>query len=259
MEQHGYRWDVFISHASEDKVIALTLKEWLECFYGLRVWLDQSELKIGDSLRRSIEYGLAQSRFGIVILSPAFFSKHWPKEELAGLAVKGVDGIRVILPIWYEVTLSQVREQSPILADKLAIVWDGTPQKILHPLVRAMGFLPDGSCLAGTWRGQTGRMKLRQVGTGYSRDTYYDGEYDWGGREWAGHLHGVLYFRSRILVFHWYWNAGPERGIAFLELNEDERELAGCWKTLDEKTGVSERNKYPDNLSALALQEIRLQ
>ena len=127
MEQHGYRWDVFISHASEDKVIALTLKEWLECFYGLRVWLDQSELRIGDSLRRSIDYGLAQSRFGIVILSPAFFSKHWPKEELAGLAVKEVDGIRVILPIWYEVTLSQVREQSPILADKLAIVWDSNP------------------------------------------------------------------------------------------------------------------------------------
>ena len=65
-------WDVFISHASEDKDdFVRPLAEDLEQ-RGLRVWFDESTLRVGDSLRRSIDRGLAQSRFGIVVLSPYF-------------------------------------------------------------------------------------------------------------------------------------------------------------------------------------------
>jgi hypothetical protein len=42
---------------------------------GLDVWYDEFELRIGDSLRRKIDQGLAKSRFGIVVLSKDFFRK----------------------------------------------------------------------------------------------------------------------------------------------------------------------------------------
>lgn len=76
------KYDVFISHASENKdEVARPLAAQLESL-GLRVWFDECQLTLGDSLRRSIDKGLIESRFGVVILSPAFFAKEWPNKEL---------------------------------------------------------------------------------------------------------------------------------------------------------------------------------
>jgi hypothetical protein len=62
-------FDVFVSHASEDKdEIVRPLVHALRDT-GLTVWFDELELKIGNSLRRKIDHGLARSRFGIVVLS----------------------------------------------------------------------------------------------------------------------------------------------------------------------------------------------
>src|SRR5262249_35078432 len=65
---------------------------------GLRVWHDDFLLKPGESLQ-SIDRGLARSRFGVVILSSRFFEKHWPQQELNGLATREVGGEKVILPV----------------------------------------------------------------------------------------------------------------------------------------------------------------
>jgi len=113
-------FDVFISHASEDKdeivrPLATALKE-----AGLSVWYDEFELKIGDSLRRKIDRGLASSRFGIVVLSQAFFGKGWPEYELDGLVTKAVSGEQILLPVWHGVTKREVIGYSPSLADRLA-------------------------------------------------------------------------------------------------------------------------------------------
>jgi hypothetical protein len=78
-------WDLFISHASEDKEeVALPLANTLKTA-GLRVWLDKQELRVGDSLREKIDEGLAKSHFGVVILSNSFLDKRWPRNELNGL------------------------------------------------------------------------------------------------------------------------------------------------------------------------------
>jgi cold shock CspA family protein len=77
-------FDVFISHGSEDKdAVARPLYHQLRRL-GYAVWFDEARLRIGDSLRESIERGLAVSRFGVVILSRAFFRKPWPQRELDG-------------------------------------------------------------------------------------------------------------------------------------------------------------------------------
>jgi len=114
--------DVFISHASEDKEsFVRALAEGLRS-RGVNVWYDEFELTVGDSLRRSIDRGLVNSRFGIVVLSSAFFAKNWTEYELDGLVTKEMSGNgKVILPIWHKVSKDEVAGYSPTLADKVAL------------------------------------------------------------------------------------------------------------------------------------------
>lgn len=121
-------WDVFISYASEDKdsvarPLSLALRR-----AGLRVWLDELELCVGDRLREKIEHGLSKSRFGVVILSPHFFAKKWPKEELGGLTALEDGASKVILPVWHGVDKQSVSQHMPMLADRVAArTTDGIP------------------------------------------------------------------------------------------------------------------------------------
>lgn len=94
MRQQRLRWDVFISHASEDKGDAARPLANELSSRGLRVWFDETTLELGDSLQVKIDEGLANSRFGIVLLSKAFFEKNWPKRELDGLVSREVAGQR---------------------------------------------------------------------------------------------------------------------------------------------------------------------
>lgn len=113
-------WDAFLSYASEDRdAVAQPLYDALTSL-GLRIWFDKTELKVGDSLRDRIDDGLARCRFGIVVLSPAFFGKHYPTRELNGLAQREVDGKKVILPVWHELDVVDVRKYSPPMADRIA-------------------------------------------------------------------------------------------------------------------------------------------
>lgn len=115
------KYDVFISHASEDKKdFVKPLVEELQNS-GYKVWYDEFTLKVGDSLRRSIDSGLINSRYGIVVLSSAFFAKNWTQYELDGLVTREMEGHKVILPIWHMVSKNEVLNFSPTLADKKAI------------------------------------------------------------------------------------------------------------------------------------------
>jgi len=118
-------WDLFLSHASEDKdtfarPLALALSK-----LGASVWYDEFSLRIGDSLSRSIDKGLRDSTFGVVVISLQFLGKPWPEYELRGLVSREIDEDRVILPIWHGVSRRQVVAFSPPLADKVALKTEG--------------------------------------------------------------------------------------------------------------------------------------
>lgn len=114
------KYDVFISHASEDKSSIVRDLANALVGEGLSVWYDEFELRIGDSLRRKIDLRLANSRVGLVVLSKSFMRKGWTNYELDGIVTRSVTGEQVMLPIWHEVTKSEVLAYSPSIADKVA-------------------------------------------------------------------------------------------------------------------------------------------
>lgn len=112
----------FLCHASEDKSdVAMPLARALTG-RGWKIWMDESELTIGDSLLTTINEALVKVSFGIVILSPAFFAKQWPLRELQALASREMaSGEKIILPVWHGVDRDFLLERMPMLADRLGV------------------------------------------------------------------------------------------------------------------------------------------
>jgi hypothetical protein len=133
------RRDFFLSHAFEDKAsIARPLGEQLkQC--GHSVWFDEYELTVGDSLRQKIDRGLVDSRFGIVVLSPSFFAKPWPRYELDSLVTKAMIADRkVILPVWHHIGRDEIAGHSPKLADLLGVDSARGVEEVAAALIRAL-------------------------------------------------------------------------------------------------------------------------
>ncbi len=133
-------FDLFICHATEDKVSVAGPLTQLLAERRVEVWYDVAELRVGDSLRRSIDRGLARSRFGLVVVSRAFFAKNWAQYELDGLVSKEMsDSSKVILPVWHEISRDEVVGHSPSLADKVALkTSDYSLEEIADELARVI-------------------------------------------------------------------------------------------------------------------------
>ena len=133
------QYDVFIAHASEDKSFVTPLANSLKG-RGLEVWYDDFMLKIGDSLRREIDKGLTQSRYGVVVLSHNFFNKHYPQKELDGLAAREEIGRKVILPIWHNINKEEILSYSPTLADIVAVKSDLGLKAVTDKIIESISY-----------------------------------------------------------------------------------------------------------------------
>jgi hypothetical protein len=116
-------YDVFVSHAWEDK------EDFVDEFVvelqklGIKVWYDKEKISWGDSMRARIDDGLKKSKFGIAIISPNYIApeKYWTKAELDGLfQLESING-KVLLPVWHNITKQQILNYSPIIANKKAM------------------------------------------------------------------------------------------------------------------------------------------
>jgi hypothetical protein len=135
---------IFVSHASEDKsLVVRPLAELLQA-RGYEVWYDEFSLKLGDSLRRRIDSGLAQCAYGIVVLSHNFFSKEWPQRELDALTTREASEARkLILPVWHAISAPEIASYSPMLADKVGVSTDLGLETVVERIVQVLG--PSGS------------------------------------------------------------------------------------------------------------------
>jgi DNA-binding response OmpR family regulator len=131
-------FDAFISHASEDKDEFVRPLAQRLASLGIRIWFDEQELRVGDSLRETIERGLAHSKYGIVVLSGHFFAKHWPQRELNGLMARENGGKKVILPVWFNLSFEEVEKVAPMLADRIAARSQDGLDVVVERLVRVI-------------------------------------------------------------------------------------------------------------------------
>ena len=116
-------YDVFISHASEDKYnfvepLTKALKD-----AGIKTWYDADQIGWGESIRQSIDRGLINSRFCIVVLSRDFFKKHWAGTyELNAIFQRAaLEQNSLILPIWHNITIEEISQHNLTLPDIKAL------------------------------------------------------------------------------------------------------------------------------------------
>lgn len=130
----------FISHDSRDKdsFVRELAQELAKNF--CTVWYDEYSLKVGDSLRDSIERGLKETKKCIVVLSQHFLSnKGWGRAEYDSVFTREILGREnVILPVWLNVDSRAVYEYSPRLADKVGLLSSLGVQEVARRLANAI-------------------------------------------------------------------------------------------------------------------------
>lgn len=114
-------FDVFLSHSSLDKDIFVSeLSEKLSN-KGLKVFEDVKVFKIGQSQTDMMNMGILNSRFVVIFLSKNFIESGWSQYEFKSFLNREINEKRVIiLPIWHEVSVDDVRQYNPYIVDKYA-------------------------------------------------------------------------------------------------------------------------------------------
>ena len=182
-------FDVFVSHAPEDKEsVAKPLADLLRR-RGLRVWIDSSELGLGDSLREHLDSAISKSRFAVVILSQAYVAKTWTNNELAAFFSLENKHRRVILPVRHQITPEEVCRFSPMLADRLSVSTDEGMDTVALRIVSvvrgdgsaeffwnrkpiALG-ISGASCSGKTWLASKFSQLYPSVVSVFDLDSYY--------------------------------------------------------------------------------------
>ena len=168
-----HEYDLFICHASEDKpAIVEPLADALRAA-GYSAWYDAAELRWGDSLSGKINEGLRRSRYVLVVLSPNFMSKNWPRRELdASIGHEASAGQVRVLPLLCcdEHERAQILGELPLIQDKLYQEWRGDPDEVVRALESLLGTPP-----RNTRARRTGRSPRAQE-RGQPGLRFHDGE-----------------------------------------------------------------------------------
>ncbi|HEX5170846.1 MAG TPA: toll/interleukin-1 receptor domain-containing protein [Cyclobacteriaceae bacterium] len=143
MNEQGYAFDAFISHAVEDKIpIANELCDRLEK-KGARIWYCGREFHTGDSIKRAIREGLSKSRYGIVILSKSYLSKSWNLSESLNFIAGERAEKKTILPLLYNIAIEDLPAGNLELTDRFAYrIGDELDELIQHLVAEINCTLP---------------------------------------------------------------------------------------------------------------------
>ena len=129
-EEHQV-FDVFISHASEDKeTVARPVYEACRAV-GVAAFLDDKYIKWGDSLTEKINHALGRSRLVLAVMSAYSLGKTWPALEVNAALAREIAGRQKVLPLVVQpVDLSSV----PLIFHKLYVEWEGDASSIAERL-----------------------------------------------------------------------------------------------------------------------------
>ena len=122
--------DVFLCHAWDDRrEAAKELHDLLE-LRGVSVWFSEKDVLLGSPLLREIDKGLARSRIGIVLVTPAFLRR----VQSAGIAEKELSALLardLLVPIVHDTTYEALREVSPLLGSRSGLNTAEEPMAIV--------------------------------------------------------------------------------------------------------------------------------
>lgn len=130
----------FICHDHRDKdpfvrELASTLQKML-----FSVWYDEYSLRVGHSLRESIEKGLKECRKCILVLSPNFITNGgWTKAEFDTIYTREiVEQQKFILPVWHNISKEQIFDYSPRILDKVGISSSLGAEEVARKITREL-------------------------------------------------------------------------------------------------------------------------
>lgn len=109
--------DVFLCHAWDDRQgIARELHDLLESL-GVSVWFSEKDVGLGTPLLRAIDNGLANSRVGIVLVTPALL-RRIPQEGIAEKELSALLARDQLVPVVHQTTYEALRGVSPLLGSR---------------------------------------------------------------------------------------------------------------------------------------------
>jgi len=109
--------DVFLCHAWDDRRgVAKELHDLLES-RGVSVWFSEKDVSLGSTLLRDIDKGLAKSRIGLVLVTPALL-RRLPQQSIADKELSALLARDQLVPIVHETTYEALREVSPLLGSR---------------------------------------------------------------------------------------------------------------------------------------------
>lgn len=120
--QDQLEYDVFLSHANADKENLIEELNTSLKKLGIKIFYDKEELEWGDNWKDRILNGTKKAEFAIIVISQNFFDREWTERELNEfLNRQNQNGQKLILPILHNITIQQLKEKYPSVADIQAI------------------------------------------------------------------------------------------------------------------------------------------
>ncbi len=109
--------DLFLCHAWDDRRGAATeLHDRLEAL-GVSVWFSEKDILLGQPFMREIDRGLAKSRAGLVLITPAFLERV-DKRGVSDIELSELLARNLLIPVVHGITWAEVRKISPLLASR---------------------------------------------------------------------------------------------------------------------------------------------
>lgn len=112
--------DVFLCHAWDDRQGSAKELNDLLVAAGVKVWFSENDLGLGVPMMRAIDKGLANSRIGLVLVTPALLTR-LPLEGVADKELSALLAGNQLVPIVHNTSYAELRNVSPLLASRAGL------------------------------------------------------------------------------------------------------------------------------------------
>ncbi len=121
--------DIFLCHAWDDRRGAAKEQHDLLVSLNVSVWFSEKDVALGTSLLREIDKGLAKSRIGIVLVTPALLRRIQGEEGIADKELSALLARDLLVPIVHNTTYEALRAVSPLLGSRSGLITAEEPME----------------------------------------------------------------------------------------------------------------------------------